>query len=85
VASMAELAALAEMALLLVITLSLPVVGVAALVGVVVAGFQAATQLQDPTISHLPRMLAVALVLAVLAPWMGAEITGFAREAFAAR
>jgi type III secretion HrpO family protein len=79
--SLSELTALAETALLLTIAVSLPAVVVAALIGAVVAAFQAATQLQDATIAHLPRLLAVAAVLALFAPWMGQEITGFAVQA----
>ena len=83
--SLGDLAGLGESALLLALLVSLPVVGVAALVGLVVAAFQAATQLQDPTIAHLPRLVAVALALVVLGPWMGSEIAGFALEALAPR
>ena len=64
---------------------SLPVIGVAALVGLVVAALQAVTQLQDSTIAHLPRLLAVAVALALTAPWMGSELAGFAIEAFTVR
>jgi type III secretory pathway component EscS len=70
---------------LLSLLVSLPVVGIAALVGLVVAALQAATQLQDATIAHLPRLVAVALALAVLAPWMGSEIAEFAVQTLAAR
>lgn len=69
-------------ALLLSVLVSLPVVGLAALVGLIVAIFQAATQVQDVTIAHLPRLVAVALALAFLAPWMGAQIAAFATRAF---
>ena len=40
--------------------------------------FQAATQVQDITLAHLPRLLAVALALVLLGPWMGAQIADFA-------
>ena len=83
--SLGELVQLGESALLLSLLVSLPVVGIAALVGLVVAALQAATQLQDATIAHLPRLVAVALALVVLAPWMGSEIAGFALEALARR
>lgn len=83
--SLAELTSLAEGALLLSLLVSLPVVGIAAVVGLVVAALQAATQLQDPAIAHLPRLVTVALVLAVVAPWMGSEIAGFALETFSVR
>ena len=84
-ASLGDLAELGEGALLLSLLVSLPVVGMAALVGLVVAALQAATQLQDATIAHLPRLVAVALALVVLAPWMGSEIAGFALETFVPR
>jgi flagellar biosynthetic protein FliQ len=83
--SLGDLVGLGESALLVSLLVSLPVVGIAALVGLVVAAFQAATQLQDATIAHLPRLVDVALALVVLGPWMGSEIAGFALEAFAAR
>ncbi len=73
----------AQHALLLVIAVSLPVLGVAALVGLVVAAFQAASQIQDPTLSHLPRLLAVTAALALLGPWMGRTIGSFAVHLFA--
>jgi flagellar biosynthesis protein FliQ len=39
---------------------------------------QAATQVQDVTLAHLPRLVIVAVVLAVAGPWMGAQIAAFA-------
>jgi len=79
----ADLVHRAQEALLLSIAVALPAVAVAALVGLVVAVFQAATQIQDVTIAHLPRFLAVAAVLAVLGPWMGHQIAAFAARIFA--
>lgn len=70
----------AQAALLLSLAVVLPVLAVAALVGLVVAAFQAASQIQDPTIAHLPRLLAVIAALAVLGPWMGAQIGAFAER-----
>jgi flagellar biosynthetic protein FliQ len=78
-----ELVHHAQEALVLAIAVSLPVVAVAAAVGLVVAVLQAATQVQDPTLSHLPRLIAVALALALLAPWMGHQIATFAARVFA--
>jgi flagellar biosynthetic protein FliQ len=72
----------AREALLLAVALSLPVVGVAALIGLVVAAFQAASQIQDPTLAHLPRLVAVVAALVVLAPWMGHELGLFAERMF---
>lgn len=74
----AELVLRAQEALLLSIAVSLPIIGIAAVVGLLVAVAQAATQIQDITIAHLPRLLAVAVALATLGPWMGRQIAGFA-------
>ncbi len=74
----------AEQALLLVVAVSLPVLVVAAIVGLVIAALQAATQIQDPTLAHLPRMLAVVAALAIVGPWMGHAIALFAAQMFTA-
>ncbi len=79
---MSDPATLAESALWLAVALSLPVVGIAALASLVMALFQAMTQIQDITIAHLPRFVAVVLSLAVLGPWMGRHLASFAALAF---
>ncbi len=73
----------AQEALLLSVAVSLPVVGAAAIIGLMVAVFQAATQVQDITLAHLPRFVVVAIVLALAGPWMGAQIAAFAARVFA--
>ncbi len=73
----------AQQALLLVVAVSLPVLAVAALVGLVTAALQAASQVQDPTLSHLPRLVAVVAAMALLGPWMGHEVAVFAQQMFA--
>ncbi len=70
----------AQNALLLSVAVALPVLAVAAVVGLIVAAFQAASQIQDPTIAHLPRLLAVIAALVVLGPWMGSQIGAFAER-----
>lgn len=70
----------AQNALLLSIAVALPVLLVAAIVGLIVAAFQAASQIQDPTIAHLPRLLAVIGALVILGPWMGSQIGTFAER-----
>src|SRR4029078_12180761 len=65
----------AQNALFLSLAVVLPVLAVAAVVGLVVAAFQAASQIQDPTIAHLPRLLAVVAALVGLGPWLGEQIT----------
>ena len=75
---------LAPCACFLVLAVSLPVLGVAAVGGLIVAAFQAASQIQDPTLAHLPRLLAVIVAVALLGPWMGHEVATFAMQMFSA-
>jgi len=77
-----DLAALAEQALLLSIAVSIPVVALAALASLIISVLQSVTQVTDTTITHLPRLLVVALALVVAGPWMGAQIVAFAARAF---
>lgn len=69
-------------ALALSVALALPVVAVAAIVGLAVGALQAATQVNDPAVSHLPRLLAIVLALAALGPWMARAIGVFAEAMF---
>ncbi len=73
---------LTQNALWLAVILSLPAVGVAALVSLVMALFQAATQVHDITIAHLPRFIATVMALAVSGAWIGRELTAFAVQVF---
>ena len=50
--------------------ISLPVLGVSLVVGLLVSIFQAVTQLQEPTLTFIPKILAVVLVIVIAGPWM---------------
>ncbi len=67
---------------MLVLLLSLPAVGVTALVGLVVGLLQGLTQIQDQTVSFALRLTACALTLIVTARWMGSELVSFTHEVF---
>jgi flagellar biosynthesis protein FliQ len=79
-----DLLNLAQSALLVAVMVALPVLAVAALVGLISALFQSATQVHDVALGHLPRFVAVALALLALGPWMGRQIVAFALQAFGA-
>ena len=72
----------AQHALILSVLVVLPVLLIGAIVGVVVAAFQAASQIQDMTIAHLPRLIVIAVALVALGPWMGRHIATFAETTF---
>ena len=54
-----------------------PVLGTALVVGLLVSLFQAMTSIQEMTLSFIPKILAIAVVLLVLAPWMLEMLTDF--------
>lgn len=72
---------LGRKALWLVLVVSAPVVLTALGVGFLVSVLQAASQLQEFTLSFVPKILAVLLVLALVAPWMGEQLVLFAQAA----
>jgi len=69
-------------ALWLVVLLSAPMLGAALAVGLMVGVFQAATQIQEMTLSFIPKLAILAAVLFVLGPWMLRMITSFAERMF---
>jgi flagellar biosynthesis protein FliQ len=73
---------MARQALWLVVVLSAPVALTALGVGLLVSVFQAASQIQEFTLSFVPKILAVLMVLALVAPWMGSQLVQYARLAF---
>jgi flagellar biosynthetic protein FliQ len=54
-----------------------PLLGVALVVGLVISLLQAITSVQEMTLSYVPKILAVGLVLLLLAPWMLQMLTDF--------
>ena len=69
--------------LLLALVLSAPAVLAALLVGVVVSVMQAATQIQEQTLSFAPKVVAVMLALAITGPWIGGQLVRFGSALFA--
>lgn len=62
--------------------LALPVLLVSLAIGLVVAIFQAATQIHEQTLSFAPKLLGIALVLLILGTWMITTISAFTYYVF---
>jgi flagellar biosynthetic protein FliQ len=73
----AELTRLTAEALYLVLLVSAPTLVVALAVGLVLGLLQAVTQVQEQTLSFVPKLVAVALVLSATGTWMSREIVRF--------
>jgi len=67
-------------ALLVSLLVSAPPLLAALAVGLVTGVLQAATQVQEPALGVVPRLVAVIGALAVAAPWIGARVARFAAE-----
>ena len=50
------------------------------LVGLVVATFQAATQINEQTLSFLPRLMMTIMVVIVAGPWIVAKVVDYAQR-----
>jgi flagellar biosynthetic protein FliQ len=66
--------------LTMLLMVSGPVLGVVLLVGLVVSIFQAATQINEATLSFVPKIVAAVLVLGVAGPWMLATLVEYLRR-----
>ncbi len=62
--------ALAHQAMYVALLLAAPLLLVALTVGLTVSLFQAATQINEATLSFIPKLLAIAITLVVAGPWM---------------
>lgn len=64
-------------ALVLTLIFSAIPLGAAMIVGLLCAVFQAATQIQEQTLTFVPKLAAVCLVIFVIAPWVNRELVTF--------
>jgi flagellar biosynthetic protein FliQ len=69
-------------ALGLALQLAAPLLVASLLVGVLVGLFQAATQINEATLSFIPKLLAMTAVALVAGPWMLALIVDYTRRLF---
>jgi flagellar biosynthesis protein FliQ len=69
-------------AMMLTLKVSAPFLLAGLVVGLVVSIFQAATQIQEQTLTFIPKILVTGLVVAVGGPWMLNEMIGYTRALF---
>lgn len=74
------LIAITKQGLYLVLILSAPAVGVAMVVGLVISLIQATTQIQEQTLTFVPKLIVVMMVLALTGPWCMVQLVGFAQN-----
>ncbi len=60
----------------------MPLLGLGLVVGVTVSIFQAVTQIQEMTLTFVPKIIAVFMGLLFAAPWMLEKMTSFTARVF---
>lgn len=75
-----QLVELCRESLILSLKVGAPVLLIAVAVGLVVSLFQAMTQIQDQTLSFVPRIAAMLLALLFLLPWGMAQMVEFSSQ-----
>lgn len=74
--------AIAKQTLFLVIILTGPPVMTALLVGLTISILQATTQIQEQTLTFVPKLVGVVAILAISGPWMLAQLLTFASSIY---
>ena len=74
--------AIGQRALEVLLLLSMPLLLVALVVGLLVGVFQAATQINEMTLSFIPKLLAMTAAMAISGPWMLKILVSYTRELF---
>ena len=62
--------------------LSMPSLALALIVGLIVAIFQAVTQINEQTLSMIPKIITIVAVLIVTGPWMLGQLMAFTTKVF---
>ena len=68
---------IARQAMLIAFLISAPMLGLGLLVGLIISIFQAVTQINEMTLSFVPKIIAIALAFALFLPWIIGLIVSF--------
>lgn len=68
--------------MLVTVELAMPILLVTLVIGVVISIFQAATQIQETTLTFVPKIVAVIIAFALMGPWMLSLIVHFTAGLF---
>ena len=59
-----------------------PMLGIALMIGLIVSIFQAATQINEQTLSFIPKLVGILLALVIAGPWMLSILLDYMRQMF---
>jgi flagellar biosynthetic protein FliQ len=81
--SQAMLQTIAAQTIMITLKLAMPTLLVSMGVGLLVSVIQAVTQIQEQTLSFIPKAFAVGMVLVIMGPWMLNSLLAFTTELYA--
>jgi flagellar biosynthesis protein FliQ len=73
---------LAQQAMSLAMKVGGPLLLVGLAIGLIVSVFQAVTQIQEQSLSFIPKIVGVAVVVVVAGPWMLGQLLGYTEELY---
>lgn len=73
---------IAQQAIYTGLTIAMPLLGFGLIVGLVVAVFQATTQINEQSLVFIPKILAVVLAVVIFGPWILQKLTDFTLNLF---
>ena len=71
-----------QQAIILAFKLAGPLLAVSIIIGLLIAIFQAATQIHEQTLTFVPKIVAIALMMLLLGPWMITMLSDFMQNLF---
>lgn len=73
---------IAQKALLTVLYVAAPMLGLSMIVGLAISIFQATTQIQEQTLTFVPKIIAVIAAIAIFGSWMLKMLIDFAEDIY---
>ncbi len=73
---------LVRQALLMALLLATPILGAGLVVGLLISLFQAVTQIQEQTLTFVPKIVVMLIVAVLLLGWLTIQMVEFTREMF---
>lgn len=77
-----EIIGVIQAAMIAALKLAAPILIGSVAVGLIVSIFQAATQIHEQTLSFVPKLIVIALILVILGPWMMETMNDFTKYIF---
>lgn len=80
--SIGEITVLMRGGVIQVLIMIVPILSMALIVGLIIAIFQATTSIQEQTLTFLPKLVIILLMIALLSGWMFTHLSEYAERLF---